>query len=490
MQDKPPIPKPKDSGVDSDDTEGSPLVAAERPVVATLEGLESGAVSGLEIGVPSAGLASAEEAPARNPGKFPDEYPAQFARPPRFYSDNDTTATATFLKSQLGATFHEFVEQDVEDEFPRETDSEMYFGPPLTEPTGPLTIEPTEITPARKTTTWAAVILAVVAFTWFGKTLSNVLVPMALAMFLAYLIVPMVGLFARARIPRSFGYVMAIGVISGAFYGVGAVIAATVAEFRSNFPNYEQNIEDLTHLLSIFSRNVGLIGSGDSLDLRDIVNSLPVGGIQGIISGGATYMFEFLGYFAVTMIFMMFMIWEAERFSHRVRTAYTHSASEQILRVVHLLNRDIQRYVVLKAAVSALTALLSYVAMRAFGLDFAGVLALLIFVANFIPYIGSIVATLLPGMVALLQFPSWSEGLFIVVLITLIQQVFGNIVEPRLQGRSLNVSPLIILIALAYFGWMWGIVGMAVSVPIAAGIRLVLDQFEVTKSAARMMRNI
>lgn len=471
MHDKPPTPKLPQPPVDSDDGGGKQHVSL-----------------GLPISVPAAGIASSSAVSAsRTSGELPEEYPAQFARPPRFYSDNETHATASFLKEQLGDTFRDVLDEDIDEDFARESDSKLYF-------VAPESLDPSpdifQVASSRKATTWAAVILAIVAFTWFGKTLSNVLAPMALAMFLGYLIVPMAGMFGKVRIPRSMGYVLSSFVIAGGFFGVGAVISASVAEFRSNLPNYEQNIDDLTQRLSSFARNVGLIGSGESLNVQDVVESLPVGGMQGLISGGASYMFEFLGYFLITAIFMMFMIWEAERFTHRVRTAYSHGAAETILRVVHQLNGDIQRYVLLKAAVSALTASLAYIAMKACGLDFAGVLALIIFLANFIPYIGSIVATLLPGVVALLQFPSWSEGVVVVVLITLIQQILGNIVEPRLQGRSLNVSPLIILIALAYFGWMWGIVGMAVSVPIAAGVRLLFDQFDVTKPVAQMMRNI
>lgn len=420
-----------------------------------------------------------------------DERPAQFARPPVFYVDREPYFTANFLKQQLGAMYQDFFEEENDDdEFVRETDSEMVVpvaaAPAAQDAPSDLVLA----TPPRKATAWAAVIVAIVCFTWFGRTLSNVLAPIALAVFLSYLIVPMATMFTRFRLPKSAGYLLSSTLIAGVFFGVGAIISASVAEFRSNFTVYEQNLDHLMLRLSAFARNVGLIRSGDSLKVHDLIEALPVGGVQGMISDGASYMFSFMSYIIVTSFFMMFMIWESERFAYRVRTAYSHAAAERILQVVEQLNDDIQRYVVLKVIVSAWTAGLAYVVMSLCGLDFAGVLTLIIFLANFIPYIGSVVATVIPGVVALLQFPSWREALIVVAGITLIQQLIGNILEPRLQGRRLNLSPLMILVALAYFGWMWGIVGMIVSVPIASGLRLIFEQFDVTRSIAKMMRNI
>lgn len=433
--------------------------------------------------------ANVEAASPAAPHEVRPEHPAQYARPPRYSSVSGSFSDGTFLREQLDSMYHEFFDEEDEEEFVRESDSEMLLH------SGTASVEMNHgevepLTPSRRATAWSAIILVVVGFTWFGKTLSNVLAPAALAVFLSYLIVPMAAFFGRLRIPRAVGYALSGALITGFFVAIGALVSASVAEFRSNFERYEQNIDILMTNLTTFARNIGLVRSHDSLQVHELVESLPVGGVTGIISGGASYMLEFIAYFSVTAFFMMFMIWEAERFNYRVRTAYSAPTAERILEVIAQLNNDIQRYVVLKAVVSLLTAALAYVVMRAFSLEFAGVLTLIIFLANFVPYVGSVIATSLPGVVALLQFATWNEAVLLVALITVVQQVLGNIVEPRLQGKSLNLSPLVILFALAYFGWMWGIVGMIVSVPIASGIRLLLEQFEITQPLAKMMRII
>lgn len=401
-------------------------------------------------------------------------------------SDADAMEALANTEDALDAVAYVYDDSDQPDEFVRENDSELVL------PTDAAETPALEdvLTPPRKVTAWAAMILAIVAFTWFGKTLSNVISPLLLALFLCYIVYPMVDVLARIGIPKRLGYMLMSTGVLAMFYGFGAVIASTVAEFRSHFPRYEANLDALMDSLTGFARNVGMIRSSASLEVRDLLEALPVGGINGIITGGTAYFFEFVSYTTVTLFFMMFMLIEADRFSYRVRTSYGHASAENILRVTAQMNADIQRYVVLKVFISALTGLLTYGVMLAFNLDFAAVLALIIFLANFVPYVGSIAGTIFPAIVALLQFSTFNEALFIVFLITFVHQLLGNVVEPKLQGRSLNISPLFILISLAYFGWMWGIVGMIVSVPIAAGLRLLFEQFELTRSLARMMRDV
>lgn len=409
-----------------------------------------------------------------------EERPADFARPPLEISSEG--AAADVLREKLSPRYQELLADELaEAPYPLRGDEESGAAP---------VAEPEPIPTSRKVTTAAALLLVAMAFTWFGKTLGNVITPVALAMFLAYLLVPMVSFTERRGVPRVIGYFFSSAVIIGFFVGVGTLVGASVSTFNANLEGYQENFAQMMETMTGFAQTIGVVRRGDTLQWHDLFEAISGGGVTSIISGGATYTFEFVVYFAATFILMMFMIWEAERFERRVLFAYPRDDAQRILKVIRSLNEDIQRYIILKVIISFVTAASAYGLMLFFQLEFAGVLAVIIFVANFVPYVGSAVATILPGIVALLQFASWNDALLLVALITVIQQLFGNVVEPRLQGRSLNVSPLIILLALAYFGWMWGIVGMVVSVPIAAGVRLIFDQFEVTKPYARLMSDI
>lgn len=152
--------------------------------------------------------------------------------------------------------------------------------------------------------------------------------------------------------------------------------------------------------------------------------------------------------------------------------------------VVH----KIRKYVGIKILISAVTGVLVWMTMAIIGLKLAGVFGVLAFLLNFIPSIGSIVVTFLPVPIAVVQFQS--EPWLIVLVVAIpgaIQNLLGNIIEPKLQGEGLNLHPVTILLALSFWGLLWGIVGMFLAAPITAAIRIVLMQFEMLRPIARLM---
>ena len=125
--------------------------------------------------------------------------------------------------------------------------------------------------------------------------------------------------------------------------------------------------------------------------------------------------------------------------------------------------------------------------MRFVGLDFAEFWALLVFILNFIPTIGSIVATALPGLLGLVQFESWKPVLILLIGITAIQQSLGNFIEPNLMGITLNLSPLVVVMSLLLWGMLWGIVGMFLCVPITVILVIILGNFPSTQWVAVLL---
>ena len=336
---------------------------------------------------------------------------------------------------------------------------------------------------------YTALLLGVCAFTWLGKTLSFVFAPLLAAWFICYLIVPIVHMLEAKRVPRPLGYAWVFAVTIGIAALIGRATSESVAIFRSNSSQYQENVDHLLERISVLYRSLGLIPSDQRLELSQVLSSIPADGAFSLISGGTAYATSLLGFVSATLFLLLFMLWESESFSKRVKSAYGEARGVRILSLFALFNRDMRRYVLLKVAVSAVTGAAAFLVMYAYNLDFAAMLALLVFLLNFIPYVGSILSTLLPFLVAALQFAGWQEPLILSGLIIAIHQILGNVVEPKLQGKSLDISPLVILVTLVYFGWMWGIVGMVVSVPLTSAIRLVLEQFEITRSFARMIRD-
>jgi len=150
----------------------------------------------------------------------------------------------------------------------------------------------------------------------------------------------------------------------------------------------------------------------------------------------------------------------------------------RIAAVLNNINRQIQKYLIAKSLISLTTGILFGVVLTLFGVEFALIWALLAFMLNFIPNIGSVIATVLPLTVALIQFSSVAEVFWIAICLVAIQMIIGNFLDPRIVGRSLNLSPLVVLFTLIFWGWLWGIIGMFLAVPIAVVIKIIFENIK------------
>jgi len=158
--------------------------------------------------------------------------------------------------------------------------------------------------------------------------------------------------------------------------------------------------------------------------------------------------------------------------------------SEVYRDIVH----KVRRYVGTKVIISAVTGVLVWVILTLLGLELAGVFGVLAFLLNFIPSIGSIIATLLPIPIAVVQFQSSPWMIVLVIAVPgAVQNLLGNIIEPKLMGEGLNLHPVAILLALSFWGLIWGIVGMFLAAPITAAIRIVLMQFDMLRPIANLL---
>ena len=185
------------------------------------------------------------------------------------------------------------------------------------------------------------------------------------------------------------------------------------------------------------------------------------------------------------LIYILFLFLEQGNFDHKITALFASSGSEQDARkIIDRIRNDIQKYISIKMFTSALTGVLSYIFLRAVDVDFAGVWGLLIFLLNFIPTVGSIVATVFPAMIALAQSDGYTLFVLVLVGIGTLQVCIGNILEPRLMGNSFNLSPIVILLNLGLWGYIWGITGMFLCVPFLIIITIILSHFPQTRAIA------
>ena len=182
------------------------------------------------------------------------------------------------------------------------------------------------------------------------------------------------------------------------------------------------------------------------------------------------------------------MVLEEHSFTQKMAMVFNAPGqAERVHYIMIQIYHSTNKYMMVKAFVSALTAILGYVVMIIVGVDFAFLWALLIFGLNFIPYVGSVISTLLPSVFSILQFGRFLPFIWIFGSIMIIHTVIGNYVEPKVMGKSLNLSPLVVLVALSFWGSVWGLLGMLLSVPFTSIMLITFAQFPSTRSVAIML---
>jgi AI-2 transport protein TqsA len=187
-------------------------------------------------------------------------------------------------------------------------------------------------------------------------------------------------------------------------------------------------------------------------------------------------------------LYVIFLFVEQHFFSRKMHALFPQPEHRALIyNISNHIIQDTQLFLGIKTFLSVITAFLSWIIMHLLGLDFAEFWALLIFFFYFIPYIGAIVGTAFPAVLALIQFQSLLPCLLITTGLLSIHFIIGNLVETRYLGRSLNLSPLVILIGLAFWGSVWGVLGMFLSVPITMMMVIILAHFDRTRPTAILL---
>lgn len=257
------------------------------------------------------------------------------------------------------------------------------------------------------------------------------------------------------------------------------MISVNISQLSKTLPVYEENISKITQ--SVKNRfDIDFSGM-----LSDFAQDLNFGEILSKIFSTLTSLF---GDAAMVLIYLIFLLIEESTFPRKLKAMYPDAQTHEKMRqLVKKIDRSVSHYIALKTLMSLLTGILSYFVLLIIGVDAPVFWAFLIFVLNFIPTIGSLIATLFPTIFALLQFGEITPGILILVIVGTIQLFVGNFLEPRLMGNSLNISPLVVLLTLTLWGLMWGIPGMLLSVPITVILIIIMSEFEDTRLIAVLL---
>lgn len=320
-----------------------------------------------------------------------------------------------------------------------------------------------------------------IASLYYGQ---NLLAPLAIAALLYVLITALLERMKRLSfrghsVPRWLSSLIVLSGLGAIAIFLANVLAGQVEALTSAAPRYIERFKQLSDQFGDF------LGPEFMASLNKAIAQADFGQALGYIvnSTGATF-----GATSLVLLFLAFMLVDAGALHGKLLVLVTDQERRSgVAAALNAMNAGVQNYMWIKTLVSLITGGLSYVVMKAVGLDFAETWAILIFLLNFIPTIGSIIGTLLPAAAGLVQFPELGPVLVLLVGVGAIQFVVGNIIEPALSSRTLNLSPLAIILALSFWSAVWGIPGAFLSVPLTVCFAIICSQVPILRPLAVLL---
>lgn len=307
----------------------------------------------------------------------------------------------------------------------------------------------------------------------------ELLVPFLLAIFIAIIVMPAVQFLQAHRIPTSAAVFLVTLMILGAGMLLGGLVGRSADDFAAQLPVYQQKFAHMTNGLELWLNDHGLALTDQAMTRLLNPNKAMAMAAQGISSLGGLLTNAFL-----ILLTVLFILFEAAGFPAKMRLILPDPQND--LRQIERMLADVKRYMAIKTLTSLLTGFLIYLLLWILGVDFPLLWAMIAFFLNYVPNIGSLIAAIAPILLALVQLGTgsalWTLGGYL-----LVNNLVGNVIEPRFMGRGLGLSTLVVFVSLVFWGWVLGLIGMFLSVPLTMTLKIALDSREDTRWIAVLL---
>jgi len=307
------------------------------------------------------------------------------------------------------------------------------------------------------------------------------LIPFFLAAFLAILCFPAVAWLSSKRVPTILAVLIVVFLLALILSGLGALVGGSINQFTDAAPKYAERVNALWDQTRgwmeeiPFDFDFHFLGISGKPDFQSIEIFKP-GEIMGMLGTSLKGVVAALSNIFVVILILVFMLLESTTFPTKLRLILGEGERGETSRLSGV-TEQIQRYLAIKTVTSLVTGLAIGIWVAVVGLDFIVVWALVAFLLNYIPNIGSVVAAVPAVLLAFVQLGP-GAGLAVALGYLVVNTVVGNIIEPALLGRSLGLSTLVVFLSLVFWGWMWGTIGMLLSVPLTMIVKILLENTE------------
>jgi predicted PurR-regulated permease PerM len=337
------------------------------------------------------------------------------------------------------------------------------------------------------------------------KELSSIFIPLVIAIFLFFVFSPLNNWLSNKKVPMFIITLLDIAITFGVLYGVGRIVVDSFFQFADGLPIYG---EKLSAMVRTTAASWGLTDPFfTEFSFDQLLTKL---NLQNIAGGIFSSTVSLLGSTLFVLFFFLFVLSGNESIYKSIKHRYVFKKvnpelteikknlqhkdtsvdeqklhdkfqeerqlrEEQLESTFKKITEQIQRYIIAKVGVNLIAGIITTIVLSIIGIDFPIVWGLFVFLFNFIPTIGSAAALVLPVLFTLVQFDSVGTMILVLALMAVIQTLAFNVAEPMILGKRLNLNPLLILLSVLLWGYIWGIVGMLLSVPLTAIIKIIIS---------------
>lgn len=326
-----------------------------------------------------------------------------------------------------------------------------------------------------KITDWLLRLSALAIVVLGLKAAADLVTQILVIVFIAVIISPIYYTLRRFKMPDWLSIsLIIISMVCFTFFGILGFIIQTIQTFADNlFVYYDKFL--------IFLRTTTVwLGEHDIIVPVEVVEHIKKFGLQQIMpifSGVAPLMLSIVQQIIVILIIVSFILCELPSLPKKVKSIYwvNEEIYNRLLRVV----LDIRHYMGIKTIISAITGILIWLGLMILGIPYAEILGIIAFILNFVPVFGSVVAAVIAIVFAMINSASFSMVVYISILYLVVNQVLGNILEPKFMGKGFGISPVIVLLAVIVWGWILGPIGMLLAVPLTMAVKSSIDSLKV-----------
>jgi len=305
------------------------------------------------------------------------------------------------------------------------------------------------------------------------KAAESIIVPFLLALFIAIIASPPYFWLQGKGLPKALSMLIVIFAFLFVISIIGLLIGTSINDFTSKLPLYETKLSSQMQGVIAWLTEAGILGK--QINLNEMFNPSSVFKIV------ANTLNEVSGLFAngfLILLMIIFMLLEVSTLPLKLTKMFNDP--ETSIKRINSISENINKYIAIKTVISIVTGLFVTIFLLIVGVDYPVLWGVLAFALNFIPTIGSIIA-LIPAVLLTIVQLGFGDALIVLIGYLVINTIMGNIIEPRLMGKGLGLSTLVVFISLIFWGWVLGPIGMLLSVPLTITIKIILDSSEETR---------